>query len=145
MVEKFPQTLPTTNPKFILLGEDDIDDQEFLAEALQSIDKSYIFKSLENGKLLISFLESLPAEGLPDLIILDYNLPLLNGAEILHLLNQHERYAAIPKIVWSTSKSPACKADCLRMGASDYVVKPNDMGALKDVANYMLSFCQVKS
>ncbi len=141
MVENFPQNARVPTPKFILLGEDDLDDQEFLSDTLRSIDDNFKFKSVENGRALIQFLAGLGDNDLPDLIILDYNLPLLNGAEILQILNESPRYAAIPKIVWSTSKSPACKADCLRMGASDYVVKPNDMSTLKEVATYMLSFC----
>ena len=111
--------------KLILLGEDDIDDQEFLEEVFSSIDNSYCLKSVNNGKKLITHWESLEDELLPYLIILDYNLPELNGAEILKILNAHKRYQSIPKIIWSTSNSKIYKSACIKLGASDYLVKPS--------------------
>src|SRR5438552_638160 len=67
--------------KLILLGEDDIDDQEFLGEIFSSLNNSYHLESIGNGKKIITFLQSLEDGSLPSLIILDYNLPELNGAE----------------------------------------------------------------
>jgi CheY-like chemotaxis protein len=142
ILEANPNLPAQVQSKFILLGEDDIDDQEFLEEALMSIDRSNRFKAVTNGKHLISYLEEQHRHGLPDLIVLDYNLPLLNGAEILRLLKNDKRFMKIPAIVWSTSKSPSCKADCLQIGASEYIVKPTDMASFKEIAAYMLTFCK---
>jgi DNA-binding response OmpR family regulator len=127
------------NHKWILLGEDDIDDQEFLQEIFSSIDNSVLVKSLGNGKQIISYLRDLD-NSLPSLIILDYNLPELNGAEILNILRDDERYNSVPKLIWSTSNSVVYKSLCLELGASDYVVKPSNIASLKEVARYMLSF-----
>lgn len=126
--------------KLILLGEDDIDDQEFLSDIFSSISESFHLKSIGNGKNILTYLENLDDESLPSLIILDYNLPEMNGAEILKALQSDKRYNTIPKLIWSTSNSAIYKSLCMQLGASDYVVKPSNIASLREVAKYMLSF-----
>ena len=80
---------------------------------------------------------------MPCLIVLDYNMPGLNGADILRELGTNERYKHIPRIVWSTSASEKFKNLCLQLGAADYVIKPNNVTDLEKIARYMLSLCLV--
>jgi Response regulators consisting of a CheY-like receiver domain and a winged-helix DNA-binding domain len=133
-----------TDPqKFILLGEDDPDDQEMLTEVFSSIDNTFILFFVNNGKEVISALEKLGDDQMPCLIVLDYNMPGLNGADILKEINGNERYRQIPKIVWSTSGSEKFRALCLELGAVDYVIKPSNNHELEKIARYMLSVCLV--
>lgn len=134
--------VPVSSGKFILLGEDDIDDEELLKEIFTAVDPSYSLVFVNNGRNVISTLRSM--ENLPCLIILDYNMPTLNGAEILMELQADERYKAVPKVIWSTSNSDTYKNHCLEMGAQDYIIKPTSMQALQEIARYMLSFCSVQ-
>ena len=129
--------------KFILLGEDDADDQEMLKEVFTSIDTAFVLFFVNNGKEIISALEKLKDDQMPCLIVLDYNMPGLNGADILRELSSNERYKNIPKVVWSTSGSEKFRSMCLELGAVDYVIKPNDVVGLEEVARYMLSLCLV--
>ncbi len=126
--------------KFILLGEDDIDDQEILEEIFSTEDTSLNLQFFNNGQKVISHLED-AADNLPCLIVLDFNMPELNGAEILKKLSGNDRFNSIPKIVWSTSDSPVYKAMCLELGACDYLVKPSSINALRDIVKQMLSYC----
>lgn len=134
------QDLPT---KFILLGEDDADDQEMLKEVFASIDASFILFFVNNGAEILSALEKLKDHQMPCLIVLDYNMPGLNGADILQELGTNERYKHIPRIVWSTSGSEKFRSLCLELGAFDYVIKPNNVTDLEKIARYMLSHCLV--
>ena len=129
--------------KFILLGEDDADDQEMLKEVFTSIDESFVLFFVNNGGEILSALEKLKNNQLPCLIVLDYNMPGLNGADILKELGTNERYKHIPRIVWSTSASEKFKKLCLELGAADYVIKPNNIKDLERIARYMLSICLV--
>ena len=129
--------------KFILLGEDDADDQEMLKEVFTSIDISFVLFFVNNGKEVLSALEKLKDDQMPCLIVLDYNMPGLNGADILRELGTNERYKNIPKVVWSTAESERFKKICLELGAADYVIKPNNVIGLEEVARYMLSLCLV--
>lgn len=129
--------------KFILLGEDDADDQEMLKEVFASIDASFILFFVNNGTEILSALEKLKDHQMPCLIVLDYNMPGLNGADILQELGTNERYKHIPRIVWSTSGSEKFRNLCLELGAVDYVIKPNNLKDLEKIARYMLSHCLV--
>ena len=131
------------NPqKFILLGEDDTDDQEMLKEVFESIDNSFILLFVNNGKELMSALGKL-GDHLPCLIVLDYNMPEMNGAEILREINKEEKYRDRPKLVWSTSGAEMYKKNCLELGAMEYLIKPSRISELEEMVKYMLSVCLV--
>lgn len=132
------QELPS---KFILLGEDDADDQEMLKEVFASLDASFILFFVNNGAEILSALDKLKDHQMPCLIVLDYNMPGLNGADILRELGTNERHKHIPRIVWSTSASEKFRNLCLELGAFDYVIKPNNVTDLEKIARYMLSHC----
>jgi CheY-like chemotaxis protein len=134
------QDLPS---KFILLGEDDADDREMLKEVFASIDTAFILFFVNNGSEILSALEKLKDDQMPCLIVLDYNMPGLSGADILRELSTNERYKIIPKVVWSTSGSEKFRNICLELGAVDYVIKPNNLIKLEEVARYMLSLCLI--
>lgn len=135
---------PHNSSKFILLGEDDADDEELLKEVFSTIDSSYALTFINNGSKLVANLEKLGDHNLPCLIVLDYNMPEMNGAEILKRLNNNNRYRTIPKIIWSTSGSETYKKMCLELGACEYIIKPSNVSSLTEIARYMLSFCSVQ-
>lgn len=125
----------------IFLAEDDLDDQEFLTDAFATLNTNLKVHGITNGNKAIGFLQELDDAQLPKLIILDYNLPEMNGAEILQALMQEERYHTIPKIVWSTSNSPNYQTKCLELGAKAYLVKPSDVAGIESMAKQMLAYC----
>ena len=124
----------------ILLAEDDIDEQELLAEAFSEIDPAIQLNSFSTGKKFLNHLEKLPDSEIPNMIILDYNIPEINGAEILEKLESDKRYQHVVKLVWSTSNSALYENSCLSLGAKAYLVKPSNITALMDLAKKMLSF-----
>jgi CheY-like chemotaxis protein len=129
------------NTRSIIFGEDDIDDIDFLKETFSTVDDSFALLFIDKGRKLITTLEELQDHELPCLLVLDYNMPELNGAEILTQLKLSERYTSIPKIIWSTSGSDTYKNKCLSLGAVDYVIKPVNVKDYIETVRYMLSFC----
>ena len=129
-----------SQPVKVFLGEDDLDDQEFFKLAFESHPEQFEISCFTNGKLLVDKLKGLPDAELPGLIVLDFNLPLLNGAEVLKLLSLEARFRNIPKLIWSTSNSPACKNTSLENGAADYIVKPSDVEGLKQTGQKMKAY-----
>ncbi|HET9825481.1 MAG TPA: response regulator [Chitinophagaceae bacterium] len=127
--------------QLILLGEDDLDDEELLKELFSSVDDSFSLVFINNGKKLIDFLSKAPDNRLPCLIVLDYNMPELNGEQILRELKNDTRYSHIPKIIWSTSKSDTFRRRCLEAGANDYMIKPASIQELVEMIRYMTSLC----
>lgn len=134
---KEDQILQTAYSLTILIAEDDPDDQEFLKEALLKINPAIQLLSFSTGKNFLHQLEGMnPA---PDMIILDYNIPEMNGAELLQHINGHQHYKSMVKIVWSTSNSPFYEKACLSLGANAYFVKPSSLSGLTELAKNMLA------
>lgn len=131
--------------KQILVGEDDLDDKEILEEIFLSLDPSIQTTFINDGQKLVSFLENATTPDLPGLIILDYNMPHLNGAEILKSLQQHERLSNIPKIIWSTSNADGFRNTSLQLGAMEYLVKPSSFSDLKSMLKGMLTYYEAQS
>jgi CheY-like chemotaxis protein len=127
--------------KYIFLAEDDIDDQEFLAEAFKDIDQNILMHIESSGEKALEYIDKVPDDQLPSLIILDYNLPMVSGHQILGHMNNNSRYQKIVKLVWSTSNSPHYEKVCLESGATAYFVKPADVAGIRQLAEKMLSYC----
>lgn len=134
--------MSATQTKFILVGEDDKDDQELLAEIFTTIDDSYRLMFVDTGTEAMSLLHKLNDDQKPCLILLDYNMPQASGADILKEINRLKIYGDIPKIIWSTSGSDNYKSKCLELGATDYLIKPSSVKELEKTVRYMLSFCE---
>ncbi|MDB5191077.1 MAG: hypothetical protein JWQ96_640 [Segetibacter sp.] len=129
---------------FIVLADDDLDDQELLIEAIKDINPKIELVTISNGNKAISFLSNLPDGVIPTLIVLDYNLPEANGSDILQSLLQNPKFDSVPKVIWSTSNSPVYKKACLALGADAYLVKPSDVAGIQDLAQHMLDMCSRK-
>lgn len=125
--------------RFLFLAEDDTDDQEFLIEALRRIDPEVQVHVESAGDKALEFLLSVPVEQAPQLILLDYNLPKMNGQQILNQLAQQGRFQGTTKLVWSTSSSPLYKKACLEAGAKEYLVKPVDISGIGRIAQVVLN------
>ncbi|RPD48221.1 response regulator [Paracnuella aquatica] len=131
----------TAAPLRVLIAEDDRDDQEILKETMQEVDPSVEVVLVSSGLKAIKALEACPDGSLPHLLILDYNMPELNGAEVLETLARHQRYEGIPKVVLSTSSSPYYKASCMERGAQGYFTKPSSYIELEALIRDILKFC----
>jgi CheY-like chemotaxis protein len=129
----------------IFLADDDEDDQQLLKEAFTNIDANVTFHIADNGKQALNSLNSLSSEELPCLIVLDYNMPELSGAEVLQHIVHQQRYTGVPKVIWTTSNSPVHKEYCLSIGADDYLVKPDNIRDIEGLARKMLQYCRGSS
>lgn len=124
--------------KYIFLAEDDIDDQEFIIEALNELDHELVIECASTGETALQKLNALEAHELPQLIVLDYNLPQISGLELLRLLANSERYKGVTKLVWSTSSAPHYQQSCLAAGATAYLIKPSDVAGIAEMAETIL-------
>lgn len=126
------------DPFSILVADDDPEDQEILKEYLLGKNPALSIHCVYNGKEALSILNSLPGHELPSLIILDYKTPVLNAVQTLQEMAKNKRYAAIPKVVWSTSDREQHKKACLEAGAAYFFVKPCRPVDLSDIAGRLL-------
>jgi CheY-like chemotaxis protein len=110
--------------KKILLAEDDYDDQEFFLKILHTRTDAAILQAVENGEEVIQFLDN--TTDLPDVIILDQNMPKQNGLQTLSLLKRNKRYAHMPVVIYSTYINEMLETQSISLGAIMAVAKPYD-------------------
>lgn len=129
----------------ILIADDDPEDIELIEDAILQIAPATELLKFSNGRMVLEFLDITPAGELPGLVILDYNMPELTGAEVLSYMKAQDRFRAIPKIVLSTSNSSLYIHECISNGAMEYIVKPDNVGELQTLAKKLLALCKPTS
>jgi DNA-binding response OmpR family regulator len=114
----------------IVLIEDDTDDVELLQDALNNHNVSYTMSVLKDGSSAAGFCET--ADYLPDIIIMDFNLPRVHGREVVNLIRCKEKFANVPILILSTSSSKEDIAYAYEAGADKYLIKPATLDSIKE-------------
>lgn len=112
----------------ILLIDDDIDDQDIFATALEVISSEFIFNAMADASIALEKLEA--KELLPDVIFLDLNMPVMTGEQFLSKLKSKEDLNNIPVIIFSTSSHIDTIKRTKQLGACDFITKPNKFDEL---------------
>ena len=107
----------------ILYAEDDIDDFDFFYDVIRSFRPGLECVNAINGIEALEFLET--TKRLPDFIVIDINMPAMEGKACLKAIKSDARFSAIPVIIYSTSRDPRDIEICMQLGATDYLMKPN--------------------
>lgn len=127
--------------KPILIADDDIDDQYLIKSAFQEVRLEEKLQFAINGKEVINYLENISDDAeLPGLIVLDVNMPLMDGIETLKILKSSLRYRHIPVVMFSTSKNPADEKRSRDLGAVEFVSKPATYTEVKLAAKLLHCF-----
>ena len=111
----------------VYLADDDEDDRYFLRKALEDNDPSVTIVEAENGEDLLAMLDSWSQElASPPvhLILLDMNMPHVNGLEALAVIKANPLLRHIPTVMISTSADPNQVATAYRNGLNSYIQKP---------------------
>jgi len=125
--------------KKILLVDDDIDDRLIFEEILREMNDDSLVVYAENGLEMVSLLDKTKEEELPDMIILDQNMPKMTGKESLVFLKESPRYKTIPTIIYSTYQVKDFYRECLIFGARDVVAKPDSLQAYREMIEQFLT------
>lgn len=118
--------------KTIALAEDDSDDQLLFMEALKQVCKNSLLSTVPTGMMMLELLEQ-RKDALPDVIVLDVNMPGMSGIECLKVIRQTKDFDRIPVIIMSTSTNPKTIDDAYNSGANSYAVKPGRFDDLKSI------------
>ncbi len=111
--------------KTILLVEDDRVDAMTVKRALKVIHVNNPVAVVGNGEEGVAWLND-PQNEQPCIILLDLNMPRMNGIEFLNVIKQEERLRTIPVVVLTTSKDELDRARSFDLGVAGYMVKPVD-------------------
>lgn len=125
-------------PKSILLVEDDADDRMLFTDALNELESDAKLKTASHCDDGIDALIS-PLDELPDVVVMDINMPGKTGLECLEDIRNHERLKKLPVVILSTDNNENVIRDAFKRGANFYITKPNSFQALKKEVQKILS------
>jgi CheY-like chemotaxis protein len=119
--------------KKILLVDDDMDDRMLFEQTMGEMDPGITLHAVENGLEMMTWLDQSADKDLPDLVILDQNMPKMTGKESLVFLKENTRYKYIPVIIYSTFQVKDFFLSCRELGALDVVAKPDTIQAYRNM------------
>ena len=132
----------------ILVVDDDASYKELVHRALEKLlAKGIDYVELANGKELLDYVLEKSARGevsRPDLILLDINMPVVNGFDALAELKGKADTRDIPIVVFTTSDEASDIKKIYELGGNSFITKPTGFRALVDVMNGILSYwCEI--
>lgn len=118
--------------KCILLADDDSDDRYLFREMVENLGNGdYSFFSVEDGSEVFTLLST--GETLPNLIVLDQNMPKMTGLETLTRLKSSLKFRHIPVIIYSTLFEKNLAMKCEGLGAELFISKPETYDGYRDL------------
>ncbi|NML66561.1 response regulator [Hymenobacter sp. RP-2-7] len=129
----------------VLVVEDNAEDFNALGRAFRKNALQNPVLRCENGDQALEYLQGYgravgwPAT-LPAIVMLDLNLPGLDGREVLDVVKRDPRLHAIPVIIFSSSANTRDVEDCYYLGANSYLTKPIEYAALEEKIRLIISY-----
>ena len=134
-------------PTQILLVDDSQADIDLIGEVLSMNKRPYHANSVNDGMKAMSYLHrrgNYARAPRPDLILLDLNMPRLDGRQVLQQLKCDPDLSKIPVVVFTTSGANADIVRCYELGANCYLTKPGNLwdfiAVVQSMANFWLGF-----
>ena len=124
----------------ILSAEDDLDDQFLLKKAINKADIGGRIDFVSDGKSLIERLTKQYEGHLPDILLIDLNLPIMDGLEVLKVLRECEGINELPVIILTTSNDQKDIDRCYGLGAKSFITKPDSFDELVEVTKSFYKF-----
>lgn len=129
-------------PKHIVLyADDDPDDIQLVSESFEKYAQNVEIVTVNDGVGALSYLEQLPPfSPSPCLVILDINMPLLTGKEVLIRLRDNEKFRDVPVILFTTSSLPTDHAFARKYNAG-FITKPLNASQMDRITNEFIEHC----
>lgn len=125
--------------RLVFYVDDDLDDRQLMADCFQPFNHQVELHLFEDGVDLLRYLNSNP-EVVPCLIILDLNMPKLDGKDTLRLLRDNSKFEAVPVIIFTTSSLPA-DSYFAKYYKAGFETKPLNLHQMSQVTEKFLRYC----
>jgi CheY-like chemotaxis protein len=126
--------------RIVLCVDDDPDDRELIRNAIFKVDPSYTVTCATNGKEALQYLLRAIENELPCLVILDINMPVMDGKQTLVEIKKHKMLRSLPIVVFTTSSHPGDLNFCSQYGV-ELVTKPTNFNQIAHEAEKLLMHC----
>jgi len=124
----------------ILFIEDDAIETMKLTRTLSKLDEKHTLIQANNGEEALKILKE---NNLPDIILLDLNMPRMNGIEFLQILKKDPLLKYLPTVILTTSENRTDLLECYKTGIAGYVIKPLKYDDYEDKLMKVISYWQV--
>jgi two-component system response regulator len=132
-------------PFTVLVAEDDLDDQQMIISAFKSTDSAFRVINVSNGIQLMDCLLKRQQFKMndfePDLIILDINMPIMDGFDVLTEIRKHENLRKIPVYVVTSSRDIDLLNKALDLGARGFYHKGASVSEINKIINEVCATC----
>ncbi|MEH6679879.1 MAG: response regulator [Sediminicola sp.] len=123
----------------ILIAEDDDDDAMIIEDIFKGNTSFSMIDIVRNGQELLDYLQH---TAIPDIILTDINMPIMNGIEALKSIFGSNDLRKIPCFVYSTSINPLYESKCKKLGVKGYLVKPLSLEAFQEIPKTILALLE---
>jgi response regulator RpfG family c-di-GMP phosphodiesterase len=125
----------------IMLIEDDMIEVMKLNRTISKLKLKHKIIEANNGEVALKLLSE--KDNLPDIILLDLNMPKINGIEFLNILKSNDTLKYIPTVILTTSNNHKDLHECFKIGISGYVLKPLKYEAYVEKIQKILSYWSI--
>jgi CheY-like chemotaxis protein len=128
----------------ILYIDDDQDDLMIFGEAMSSLQPGISVLKAQSGEEGIEILDNLEQESrpFPSLIVLDMNMPRMDGRQIMQKIKSKHNWKEIPVVIFTTSSNQSDVEFCKRYG-TECITKPMSYNNLNNTIRQLLSHCKI--
>lgn len=130
--------------RYVIFADDDADDLELITGFFKQYNRNVTVLEFKDGKEVLKFLDDFALNATPLLIVLDINMPRLNGKETLSAIRNHPRFQYTPVVIYTTSSNATDEEFCRQLGAS-WVSKSSTIEGVKQVAKVLAEFCDLQN
>ena len=122
----------------IFYVDDDIDDIEIFKDAVHDVCSDVKLTTLTNSQLFLTTLQKINK---PDVIVLDVNMPAVDGIQCLKLVRDSEQFQHIPVVLFSTSRFVTKLQESIQFGANHFILKGS---SLQEFSSFIIDLCEGK-
>ncbi|NNF60089.1 MAG: response regulator [Gammaproteobacteria bacterium] len=124
----------------LLVVEDSPEDYEMICRGLRHADVAANIEHCIDGDAALEHLAGCATAQLPDLVLLDLNLPGTDGRDVLRAMQGDARIASVPVVVFSNSSNSNDVSACYKLGANSFIEKPLGPAAFKTVMQQLRDY-----
>jgi CheY-like chemotaxis protein len=136
-----PCTTAAMTPVRVLMADDDLDEQMIMTLAAEHATVPIELSFVDNGLQLMSRLDDLRSlDQLPDVVLLDLRMPLLEGHQVLQELTNHPQLSRVPVVVVTNSRRERDVNKSYMLGAHHYETKSSDFAHIVEFVEWLAAY-----
>lgn len=127
----------------ILLIDDDEDDVRLIERLIKQVPITVSITAAQNGRAALEYLDALKGADdprAPHLVLLDINMPVMNGTNFLQLLRNHPSFRNLPVVALTTSTDLETVRKAYEFGANAVVNKVDSLDGMSEIVNTIVDF-----